>query len=284
MCLRIYRHYTGCGCLLATSPSLRQCRHGPTSPLCGPNHTIGIVTRKGEECAYHARLTKHQRHAPEQSRKPRFRRPSGPGVTDKEIAAARLEHLRNLDMQERLSRFKAKGLEGSYRGGPAPKPRGDVMAFSRPFDGMEFKGCHPHETTGFEKGDVVRQKTRCRLRDDFLTIIQKEGLFDPSDHFLSSAWDDDDGFPSESSEADPEAMETTSYSEGAGPMAPSEAMEGGSEIMTGADNAMDVGKTDVNEADGQEHSNEQAENYDSGVKWTLTLKGLTKFRPSQGSA
>ncbi|KZL67201.1 hypothetical protein CT0861_12659 [Colletotrichum tofieldiae] len=234
MCLRIYRHYTGCGCLLATRASLRECRHGPTSPLCGPHHTIGIVTRKGEECAYHARLTKQQRHAPRQSRKPRFRRPSGPGVTDKEIAAARLEHLRSLDMQDRLSRFKAKGLKGSYRGDPAPKPRGGAVVFSRPFEGTEFQGRHPRENTDFEKGDVARQKARCRLRDEFLTIIQKEGLFDPSDRFLSSAWDDDeDGFPAESSEADPEAMETTSYSEGAEPMAPSEVVEGGSEVMTG---------------------------------------------------
>ncbi|GKT41840.1 uncharacterized protein ColSpa_02021 [Colletotrichum spaethianum] len=255
MCLRIYRHYTGCGCLLATRASLRECHHGPTSPLCGPHHTIGIVTRKDEECRYHARLTKQQRHAPEQSRKPRFRIPSGPGVTHKEIAAAKLEHLRGLHMQERLDRFKAKGLQGSYRGDPAPKPRGGAVVFSRQFDGTEIMGNHPYEMTDFGEGDVAQQKTRCRLRDEFLTIIQKEGLFDPSDRFLSSAWDDDDDVSAESNEADPHAMETTSYSEGAESMEPSEVMEGGNDAMTAEDNAMDVNETDVApDGEGEEDS------------------------------
>ncbi|KAK1980810.1 hypothetical protein LZ30DRAFT_794723 [Colletotrichum cereale] len=255
MCLRLYRHYTECGCILATGASFRECRHGPTSPLCGPQHTIGIVTREGEECLYHACLTKKQRHAPKLSRKPRFRRPSGPGVTDKEVAVANLEHLRSLDMRERLARLKAKGLEGSYRGDPQPKPRGGALAFSRQFDGTEYTGQHPYENTDFEEDDLAQQKKRCRLRDDFLAVVQSEGLFDPSDQFLSSAWDDDSGLSAGSSEFDPDT-------EGAEPRASSEALNGGSGIVAGVDIVMEVDETDPDEAGWQKRDKEQGvDNY-----------------------
>ncbi|KAK2048223.1 hypothetical protein LZ31DRAFT_79663 [Colletotrichum somersetense] len=244
MCLRLYKHYTECGCLLATSASLRECRHGPTSPLCGPQHTIGIITREGEECLYHAWLTKRRQHVPEQSRMPCFRRPSGPGVTDKEVAAAKVEHLRSLHMRERLDRFKAKGLEGSYRGDREPKQRGGALVFSRKFDGTEYTGDHPYAHTDSVEENVTQQKTRCHLRDLFLATVQSEGLFDPSDQFLSSEWDDDSDFSAGSSEADPDTLETTSYSEGAKLAAPSKSMGGGSDIVTEEDNAMDVDEPD----------------------------------------
>ncbi|KAK1595883.1 uncharacterized protein LY79DRAFT_588447 [Colletotrichum navitas] len=276
MCLRLYRHYTECGCLLAASGSLRECRHGPTSPLCGPQHTIGIVTREGDECLYHACLTKQQRHAPEQSRQPCFRRPSGPGVTDKEVAEAKVEHLRSLDMRERLDRFKAKGLEGSYRGDREPKPRGGALVFSRQFDGTEYTGHHPYEHTDFEEEDVAQQKTRCHLRNVFLATVQSEGLFDPSDRFLSSAWDDDSDSSACSSEVDPDALDTTSYSEGAKPMAPWEAMNGGSDIVTGEDNAMDVDETGLCRV--------YREDTYSPAERTLKLKDLTGPRPNRASA
>ncbi|KDN68439.1 hypothetical protein CSUB01_09604 [Colletotrichum sublineola] len=257
MCLRLYRYYTECGCLLATSASLRECHHGPTSPLCGPQHAIGIVTREGEECLYHACLTKQQRHAPELSRKPCFRRPSGPGVTEREVATAKVEHLRSLDMQERLDRFRAKGLEGSYRGEQEPKPRGGALAFSRQFDGTEYTGHHPYEKTDFEEDVVAQQKTRCRLRDVFLATVQSGGLFDPSDQFLSSAWDEDSDFSAGSSEVDPNTLETTSYSEGAESMVPSEAMNGASDVVTGEDSAMEVDETHLGEVEEQKRHNEQ---------------------------
>ncbi|KAK2029970.1 hypothetical protein LX32DRAFT_717885 [Colletotrichum zoysiae] len=258
MCLRLYRHYTECGCLLATSAPLRECRHGPTSPLCGPQHTIGIITREGEECLYHACLTRRRRHAPEQSRMPCFRRPSGPGVTDKEVAAAKVEHLRSLHMRERLDRFKAKGLEGSYRGDREPKQRGGALVFSRKFDGTEYTGDHPYAHTDFVEEDVTQQKTRCHLRDLFLATIQSEGLFDPSDQFLSSAWDDDSDFSAGSSEADPDTLETTSYSEGAKLAAPLKSMDGGSEVY-------------------------RRDTY-SPVEWTLKLEDLAGYRPNRASA
>ncbi|KAK1998454.1 hypothetical protein LX36DRAFT_656535 [Colletotrichum falcatum] len=299
MCLRLYRHYTECGCLLASRASLRECRYGPTSPLCGPQHTIGIITRKGEECLYHACLAKQQRHAPEQSRKPCFRRPSGPGVTDKEMAAAKVEHLRSLDMQERLNRFKAKGLEGSYQGDREPKPRGGALVFSRQFDGTEYTGHHSYEHTDFVEEDVAQQKSRCRLRDVFLATVQSACLFDPSDQFLSSAWDDESDSSAGSSDFGPDTLETTSYNEGAELMAPLGAMIGGDDIVTGEDDAMEVDEADLGQADEQKLNNERDvhdgpvdENENTSyrqdtyqpVEWTLKLQDLIGSRPNRAPA
>ncbi|TQN68071.1 hypothetical protein CSHISOI_07448 [Colletotrichum shisoi] len=197
---------------------------------------------------------------------------------------AKLDYLRSLDMQERLNHFKAKGIKGSYRGDPKPTPRGGAVVFSRQFDGTEFMGHHPSENTDLTEGDIAQQRVRARLRDDFLTTVQKEALFDPSDEFLSSAWDDDN-LCAETSEADPDAMETTFYSEDAEPIVPLEA-------VGGASNAMDVDGADQGQAEdsdnaggaNKEDSSQHEEIWPpTGVEWTAKLKYMTGFRQNHTS-
>ncbi|KAK6214882.1 hypothetical protein QIS74_07901 [Colletotrichum tabaci] len=201
---------------------------------------------------------------------------------------AKLDYLRSLDMQERLDHFKAKGIKGSYRGDPKPAPRGGAVVFSRQFDGTEFMGHHPSENTDLTEGDIAQQKARARLRDNFLTTVQKEALFDPSDESLSSAWDDDN-LCAETSEVDPDAMETTFYSEGAEPMVPSEAIGGASDAMDvdGVDQGGGMGQAEDDDNAGGANK-EDSSQYEgiwppTGVEWTAKLKYMTGFRHNHTS-
>ncbi|WYZ44206.1 hypothetical protein EsH8_VII_000642 [Colletotrichum jinshuiense] len=271
MCLRIYRHFTACGCYLSTG-SLRECPHGPTSPLCGPQHAVGIVVRKGEKCAYHARVSKSQEGAPPASMTQQSD-PIADGGAGVEAHPGRLQEL---------------GRSVSVSGTGAADPlyidvRQARRIFAAAFSASPYRR-NGHASRAENKDTRLPQNMLARFRDEFVALID-EAPFEVSDRLLSPGWDDDDDdLQTQGVEMDIDA-ETTKSEE----TAPEGAVEGEEEEEEDGDADEDDENDHVQDEDGGlgnggEESSSEYEEEDpyvasgAGIEWTSKLKYMTGIR------
>ncbi|OHE93720.1 hypothetical protein CORC01_10947 [Colletotrichum orchidophilum] len=298
MCLRIYKHYTTCGCLLA-DPSLRECSHGPTSPLCGHQHHVGIVTRHGEKCAYHRRIARDR----DRTRGLRDSRQTRSSIEDP--VPAPLDHTREEVAGEpkyshEMTDFQIfiKDLERFLDRIKIPVSEPKLKPFGTEEQGMMKKkvgvlppldGCSDWTEDDENDNALARRKRRERLRDDFLSIARdQEFPFDMSDRFLKSAWDDDndndsdsDIISKESSEADQDDVGSSDDDSAA-----NEAVAGEERVdVVGDDEDLeddDEEQDDMNDDDEEEEDDDiwrPEETWPpTGVEWTAKLKFMTGIR------